>query len=177
MVIGRLIKYTILGLAILSLLGFSTTSALWLWSLTDDELRTIELGIRKEKIPSRYLQPTYRDIATRVGVSPIGVFYEWNIPISCYPTGHDVHESTAGFHVSGFRDDTGSYWRRRSTLSFPLLLVAFALLPALTYIAAHGELKTRRHQRRGTCRRCNYSLRGLPDGRCPECGCYNPRPL
>ncbi len=177
MVIGRLIKYAIIGFALLSLLGFVTCGGLWLLSLTDDGVRTIELGIRREKIPSRYLQSTYRDIATRVGVSPIGVFYEWNIPISCYPTGNDVHESTAGFHVSGFRDNAGSYWRRRTTLSFPLILIALAVLPVSTYMAAHGELQTRRHQRRSTCRRCDYSLQGLPNGRCPECGFHNPRSL
>ena len=46
-------------------------------------------------------------------------------------------------------------------LAAPILLIGIS-------IALHVE--NRKQNRHGTCARCRYSLIGLPDGICPECG-------
>ena len=46
-----------------------------------------------------------------------------------------------------------------------VLLLAY---PTLAYI--RGPIQTRRRRRRNECVRCGYSLVGLPEPRCPECG-------
>ena len=47
-------------------------------------------------------------------------------------------------------------------------LVAFAAYPTLAFIG--GPVSRRRRRRRNECVRCGYSLKGLAEPKCPECG-------
>ncbi len=49
-----------------------------------------------------------------------------------------------------------------------LLALLFSLYPAVLFI--RGPLRRYRRRKKGLCVKCGYSLRGLPEPRCPECG-------
>ncbi len=67
-------------------------------------------------------------------------------------------------HVPGFRE------QKAYIVAAWVLVATFAggLLPLAT--ASVKWLRIRRRRRRGRCCRCNYSLQGLTEPRCPECG-------
>ncbi len=74
--------------------------------------------------------------------------------------------------------DLGAVYLRRTSIShvlargvgvqwwalFPLLMI----LPIIAYI--RGPMRRRRRRRLGLCIACGYSLVGLTEPRCPECG-------
>jgi hypothetical protein len=55
-------------------------------------------------------------------------------------------------------------------LVFPVWVLPpiFLLYPAIAFV--RGPLRRRLRRRRGLCVKCGYSLRGLTEPRCPECG-------
>ena len=59
---------------------------------------------------------------------------------------------------------------REYALTLPLwfLLVLFVAYPAFAFIL--GPVRRHRRCKRGRCIKCGYTLTGLPEARCPECG-------
>jgi hypothetical protein len=51
-----------------------------------------------------------------------------------------------------------------NTLAYGAVLAVVVFIPA--------KLRRTLRRRRGRCVKCNYDLRGLPDGPCPECGTF-----
>ena len=74
-------------------------------------------------------------------------------------------------------------WQRVKGVSFPPAFIGFGIPVLLGALNAFASVKGRRRRRRkqieqrhaarlqaGLCPRCEYSLKGLTENRCPECG-------
>jgi hypothetical protein len=60
--------------------------------------------------------------------------------------------------------------RRYNSLAMPIWfpILALLILPFAAFLL--GPVRRWSRRRHGRCLRCGYSLRGLPEARCPECG-------
>ncbi len=61
-------------------------------------------------------------------------------------------------------------WPRQIEVIVPLWLPLVVLLAYPTTFVIRGPLRRHRRRKRGLCIHCGYSLKGLPEPRCPECG-------
>jgi hypothetical protein len=75
-------------------------------------------------------------------------------------------KTVAGFSIKTIR--VGSTLASGVGVPFWSVSIMFAAYPLMAL--AYGPWRRRRRRRRGKCIACGYSLRGLPEPRCPECG-------
>lgn len=91
-----------------------------------------------------------------------------HLPVSPWLPGTTTHNQW-GHNSEGTRIfNRQTFTMRVVTCPLWILLLVFSSYPAIAFI--RGPLRRRRRRKRGLCIHCGYSLTGLPESRCPECG-------
>jgi hypothetical protein len=92
------------------------------------------------------------------------VLWGWVIPLGAacwYDYRASIYQPTSDF------DNWDAVGFHLASESFSLISAGWVGLAILLYAGRHI---LRSPPTPGTCRRCGYDLRGLPEPRCPECG-------
>jgi hypothetical protein len=182
-IVRRLLRYTLNGLAVFSLLLFVATVVLWVrsFSVCDDVQWRSAGGSRSvssekghavvsllmvdwSRYPEQFRGPEYHQDAPRLPFNYLRLL------------GGDRFDTDSSWERGGF-----AWYGKRNTGRGVLYAIVVAPFWSLALLTAalpmtwpirwwRSRIRRQRNRRLGLCDRCGYDLRATP-ARCPECGC------
>ncbi len=146
--------------SIIIIAGFFIVSigALWIASYGTDKIRAWEF--------SETSQITFAFHSGRASCF-VSRRNESQEPQKTFMLGRHIWAKPSWYSVSIFSYDARG--TVHSGVLFPVW-IAFLLSVSVTMILFYGPLRRRRRRKHNQCIQCGYSLTGLPEPRCPECG-------